>query len=128
MSVEGEYPGGEGSQLALGSAYTVPDVPEHHGLLQEHSSSFLDAVAESHGADDGGNFDIDFDSFISDSYTTNFNDSTNDDQQQYNFDNLNNHTSTTSSGFNLDDTFLTSDLALSQAPPGDYSAFTCDVS
>lgn len=127
MSVEGEYPGGEGSQLALGSAYTVPDVPEHHGLLQEHSSSFLDAVAATHGADDGP-FEIDFDAFISDNYTTNFHDATNnDDQQHYHFDNSTN-ISTTSPGFNLDDTFLTSDLALSRPQPGDHSAFACDVS
>ncbi|GAB7353377.1 hypothetical protein MBLNU459_g3857t1 [Dothideomycetes sp. NU459] len=87
--------------------------------------SFLDAVAESHGADDGP-IDLDFDAFISDNhqYTTNYNDSTND--QHFQFDD--NDASTTSQGFNLDDTFLTPDLALSGPQLADYSAFTCDVS
>ena len=103
------------------SDYPLFDASEPHDLLQEPHGSFVDLVADSYGADGGSSLD-DFGSLF-----------------QYDEPDYVTTNSTTSGGqedflgvspFDLDNTFLTHDLALSSAPGlSDTSAiFSCDGS
>lgn len=115
------------SKQMVGPVHAVPGAHEHHGVLQDATSSYLDAVAGSYGADCGDGLPVEH--FFDDSLFQH-----QVDDLFYLTNDTTDHDDTTTTPANrpfsdLEHTFLTPDLSLSAPPVPDFSAiFNCEGS